>query len=83
LNDTYWKRQWPKGDNLTPETFDVNLFWKHGSPLFFGNAWSADVTAGCDNPTSSLPCQFDVQMTMADDEGSSGHFILLEFFSCP
>ena len=68
LNNTYWKWQWPKGDNLTPEPFDVNLFWKHGGPLFFGDAWSADVTAGCDNPTSSLPCRCDVQMTTADDE---------------
>ncbi|KAF8260864.1 hypothetical protein EI94DRAFT_1705979 [Lactarius quietus] len=56
------KRQWP------PQTFDAIVFWKHGGPLFFGDTWSTDVTAGCDNPTSSLPCRCDVQMTTADDE---------------
>jgi hypothetical protein len=69
LNNTYWKRQWPKGDNSPPQTFfEADIFWKHGGPLFFGDTWSADVTAGRDNPTSSLPCRCDVQITTADDE---------------
>jgi hypothetical protein len=48
--------------------FDANVFWKHGGPLFFGDTWSVDVAAGCDNPTSFLPCCCNIQMTTADDE---------------
>jgi hypothetical protein len=68
LGNAYWKTQWPKGDNPPTETFDANIFWKHGGPLFFGDTWSADVAAGRDKPTSFLPCRCNVQMTTADDE---------------
>lgn len=68
LGNTYWKTQWPRVDDLSATTFDANLFWKHGGPLFFGDTWSADVATGRDNPTSLLPCRCNVEMTTADDE---------------
>ena len=68
LGNMYWKTQWPRVGDPPIATFDANLFWKHGGPLFFGDTWSADVAAGRDNPTSLLPCCCDVQMTTANDE---------------
>ncbi len=66
LGNTYWKTQWPKRDDPPTATFDPNVFWKHGGPLFFGDIRSADVAAGHD-PTRLLPCRCGVQMSMADD----------------
>ncbi len=66
LGNTYWKTQWPKWDDPPTATFDLNIFWKHRGPLFFGDIWSADVAAGHD-PTCLLPCHCGVQMSMADD----------------
>ncbi|KAH9180273.1 hypothetical protein EDB89DRAFT_1900213 [Lactarius sanguifluus] len=68
LGNSYWKRQLPKQDSLSPNgTFDPNVFWKYGGPLFFGNQRSVDVASGCYNITTSLPCHCNVQMTMVDD----------------
>jgi hypothetical protein len=47
--------------------FDPNVFWKHGGSLVFGGPWSADVAAGCYNPTSQLACHCNVQLSTADD----------------
>ena len=66
LGNTYWKTQWPKQDD-SPTTFDPNVFWKHGGPLFFGDIRSADVAAGRHDPTRLLPCHCVVQMSTADD----------------
>ncbi|KAI9443054.1 hypothetical protein H4582DRAFT_2072125 [Lactarius indigo] len=68
LGNSYWKRQLPNRDSPSPdETFDPNVFWKYGGPLFFGDQQSADVAAGRYKITTSLPCHCDVQMTMVDD----------------
>ncbi|KAF8257094.1 hypothetical protein EI94DRAFT_1709621 [Lactarius quietus] len=68
LGNTYWKKCWPSRDNPSLDTtFEPNLFWKHGGPLFFGDTWSVDVAAGLHDPSSLLPCRCDVQITTADD----------------
>ncbi|KAI9429185.1 hypothetical protein H4582DRAFT_2089861 [Lactarius indigo] len=67
LGDTYWKTQWPKRDDPPTATFDADVFWKHGGPLFFGDIRSAEVAAGHHEPTSLLPCRCGVQMSTADD----------------
>ncbi|KAH9035246.1 hypothetical protein EDB85DRAFT_2143898 [Lactarius pseudohatsudake] len=68
LGNSYWKRQLPKRDSPSPDaTFDPNVFWKYGGPLFFGDQRSVDIASGRYNITTSLPCRCDVQMTMVDD----------------
>ena len=67
MGDTYWKTQWPKQDDPAAATFNPNVFWKHGGPLFFGNTRSAEVAVGHHDPTSLLPCYCRVQMTTAND----------------
>jgi hypothetical protein len=67
LGSTYWKKQWPKHDGNDPSTFDPDVFWKHGGSLVFGGPRSADVAAGCYNPTSQLACRCNVQLSTADD----------------
>jgi hypothetical protein len=67
LGNTYWKKQWPKPDRNNPSMFDPNIFWKYSSSLLFGKQQSADVTAGCYNPTSQLACCCHVQLSTADD----------------
>jgi hypothetical protein len=47
--------------------FDPNIFWKYSSSLLFGEQQSADVAAGCYNPTSQLACRCHVQLSTADD----------------
>src|SRR6266702_3071817 len=63
--ETCTKTQWPKQDD-SPTTFDPNVFWKHGGPLFFGDIWSADVAAGRHDPMRLLPCHCVVQMSTVD-----------------
>ncbi|KAH9022398.1 hypothetical protein EDB83DRAFT_2565789 [Lactarius deliciosus] len=67
LGNTYWKKQWPRHDGNNPLAFDPNMFWKYGGSLLFGDVRSADITAGCYNPTSLLSCRCDVQLATADD----------------
>lgn len=67
LGNTYWKKQWPKPDRNNPSMFDPNIFWKYSSSLLFGEQQSADVAAGCYNPTSQLACRCHVQLSTADD----------------
>jgi hypothetical protein len=67
LGNTYWKKQWPKPDRNNPSMFDPNVFWKYGGSLLFGEQQSADVAAGCYNPTSQLACRCHVQLSTADD----------------
>ena len=47
--------------------FDPDVFWKYGGTLLFGSLRSADVAAGCYDPTSRLACRCHVQLTTADD----------------
>ena len=55
LNDAYWKLQWPKLDNPSQgSTFDSNVFWKYGGPLFFGKERSEDVAAERHDPKSII-----------------------------
>jgi hypothetical protein len=67
LGSTYWKKQWPKNDGNNPLAFDPDIFWKYSGSLLFGGLWSANVAAGCYNPTSQLACHCHVQLSTADD----------------
>ncbi|KAH9024436.1 hypothetical protein EDB83DRAFT_2527143 [Lactarius deliciosus] len=67
LGNTCWKKQWPRHDGNNPLAFDPNMFWKYGGSLLFSDVRSADITAGCYNPTSLLSCRCDVQLATADD----------------
>ena len=67
LGNTYWKKQWPRNDANNPSVFDPNIFWKYGGSLLFGDSRSANVAAGCFDPTSQLACRCYVQLSTADD----------------
>jgi hypothetical protein len=67
LGNTGWKKQWHKPNSNSSSTFDLNVFWKYGYTLLFGDEHSAAVAVGCYNPTSQLSCCCDVQLAMADD----------------
>ncbi|KAH9028308.1 hypothetical protein EDB85DRAFT_1892600 [Lactarius pseudohatsudake] len=67
LGNTYWKKQWPRHDGNNLLAFDPNVFLEVWGLLLFGDVQSADITAGCYNPTSLLSCCCDVQLATADD----------------